>query len=211
MKKQLTMSLPNIGYRIRLARHRAHISREELADQCRVDAPTIAQWENDLARPSRHHMEMAGAALRTNVNWLLNDQAGRGPYSAWMNLPVPVYSHDYARPDIENAIRKRKGLIGYLRTNAFIGERGFGLRIDDASMVPELRQGDYVLIDPDVTPQPGDYVAAHNSGNHPVVIRKYRPGTPIRGRCADVQLKPLNEDWPVIVLNARSPESSLAP
>ncbi|WP_233626431.1 MULTISPECIES: S24 family peptidase [unclassified Delftia] len=73
----------------------------------------------------------------------------------------------------------------------------FFLQLDGDSMCPEFREGDRVLIDPAVTPQPGDYVAA-NSGKNETLFRKYRLlGHDDSGEEV-FELMPLNQDHPVM-------------
>ena len=64
-------------------------------------------------------------------------------------------------------------------------------------MVPEFVPGDIVIIDPDITPQPGDYVIAKNDDQE-ATFKKYRP----RGRNEKGQeyfeLVPLNPDYPTL-------------
>lgn len=74
------------------------------------------------------------------------------------------------------------------------GPNTFGLVIAGNSMEPEFRAGDVVFIDPDVQPNPGDYVVARNSEEE-ATFKKYRPrgmnehGVPV------FELIPLNEDY----------------
>ena len=62
-------------------------------------------------------------------------------------------------------------------------------------MTPEFQEGDTILIDPDVTPTPGDYVVAKNDDGE-ATFKKYRSrglnehGEPV------IELVPLNEDYP---------------
>ena len=77
--------------------------------------------------------------------------------------------------------------------------------IDGESMAPEFAPGDKILVDPDVTPRPGDYVVAKLDEEEKATFKKYRP----RGRDAAgeevVELRALNEDWPTLVIDARNP------
>ena len=64
-------------------------------------------------------------------------------------------------------------------------------------MLPEYRPGDRVIIDPNVTPQPGDCVVAKN-GDDEATFKKYRPrGIDAQGRLV-FELVPLNDDYPTI-------------
>lgn len=80
----------------------------------------------------------------------------------------------------------------------------FALEISGESMLPEFRPGDRVIIDPELSPMPGDYVVAKNDSEE-ATFKKYRP----RGRSADgtdvFELVPLNDDYPTI----RSDEHSM--
>ena len=70
----------------------------------------------------------------------------------------------------------------------------FALEIDGDSMLPEFRPGDRVIVDPEMTPNPGDFVVAKN-GREEATFKKYRP----RGIGADgnmiFELVPLNDDY----------------
>ena len=64
-------------------------------------------------------------------------------------------------------------------------------------MLPDFRPGDRVLIDPDVQPRPGDFVAARNTKQE-ATFKKYR----VRGINESGQevfeLVPLNDDYPTL-------------
>ena len=64
-------------------------------------------------------------------------------------------------------------------------------------MEPEFKEGDTIIIDPDIKPSPGDYVVARNADQE-ATFKKYRP----RGRNAQgidvIELVPLNEDYPIL-------------
>ena len=73
----------------------------------------------------------------------------------------------------------------------------FFLEIEGDSMLPDFRPGDRVLIDPDVQPRPGDFVAARNTKQE-ATFKKYR----VRGINESGQevfeLVPLNDDYPTL-------------
>lgn len=75
-----------------------------------------------------------------------------------------------------------------------VGPHTFALIIKGDSMEPEFRDGDTIIVDPDVSPGPGDYVVAKNSEEE-ATFKKYRP----RGRNEKgesyFELVPLNEDY----------------
>lgn len=78
-----------------------------------------------------------------------------------------------------------------------VSQWAFFLEIKGDSMLPEFRPGERVLIDPEVTPSPGDYVAAKNT-KQGATFKKYR----VRGINDSgheiFELVPLNPDYPVL-------------
>lgn len=83
----------------------------------------------------------------------------------------------------------------YLLTDQDLSEHAFALEIKGESMQPEFKQGDRVIIDPLVQPNPGDFVVAKN-GDDEATFKKYRPrGINERGDPV-FELVPLNEDYP---------------
>lgn len=73
----------------------------------------------------------------------------------------------------------------------------FFLEIKGDSMLPEFRPGERVLIDPEVAPNPGDFVAAKNSKRE-ATFKKYRVRGINESGNEIFELVPLNEDYPVL-------------
>lgn len=81
--------------------------------------------------------------------------------------------------------------------DADLSRWAFALEIEGESMLPEFRPGDRVIIDPEMAPRPGDFVAARN-GREEATFKKYRPrGRNDRGDEV-FELVPLNEDYPTL-------------
>lgn len=90
----------------------------------------------------------------------------------------------------------------WLMTDQRLSKRAFALEIKGLSMLPEFKPGDRVIIDPDVAPQPGDFVVAKN-GEDEATFKKYRPrGSDASGN-AIFELVPLNEDFESIRSDAQ--------
>lgn len=78
-----------------------------------------------------------------------------------------------------------------------LSANSFALEIQGESMAPEFKPGDKIIIDPEVSPKPGDYVIAQN-GDHEATFKKYRPrGYDSEGNVF-FELTPLNPDYPVM-------------
>ena len=83
-----------------------------------------------------------------------------------------------------------------------VSRTAFALRICGDSMYrpdspDSFRDGDVVIIDPEVAPRPGSFVAARN-GKEEATFKKYRPrGLNDRGQ-EYFELVPLNQDYPIM-------------
>lgn len=85
----------------------------------------------------------------------------------------------------------------YIVVQSQLGDHAFALKVRGDSMEPEFKEGDTIIIDPDITPSPGDYVVARN-GDQEATFKKFRPrGVNDHGQ-AVIELVPLNEDYPVL-------------
>lgn len=85
----------------------------------------------------------------------------------------------------------------WLVTDLELSDSAFALEIKGDSMLPDFKPGDRVIIDPDISPQPGDFVVAKN-GEDEATFKKYRPrGMNVIGNVV-FELVPLNEDYPTM-------------
>lgn len=81
----------------------------------------------------------------------------------------------------------------FIHTDSELSSYAFALQIEGRSMLPEFAEGDRVIIDPEVRPTSGDYVAARN-GIGGATFKKYRiRGTDGYGK-EIFELIPLNTD-----------------
>ncbi len=84
-----------------------------------------------------------------------------------------------------------------------VSAKAFALEIRGNSMEPEFREGDRVIVDPAVSPLPGDFVVAKLDDAHEATFKKYRPlGT---GKGAAIELIALNPDWPALRIDRQNP------
>jgi len=77
-----------------------------------------------------------------------------------------------------------------------ISDYAFALVLEGNSMEPDFRDGDKVVIDPELKPIPGDFVAAKCQGDHGT-FKKYRPRGVNDQGIEMFDLVPLNEDYPI--------------
>lgn len=81
----------------------------------------------------------------------------------------------------------------------------FALEIKGTSMLDRFHEGDRIAIDPSIEPLPGDFVVAKEKSSEEATFKQYRPrGSDGRGRPV-IELRPLNDSWPLITLDAKNP------
>lgn len=82
-------------------------------------------------------------------------------------------------------------------------DRAIGVVVEEEDMMDAIGPGDHVFLDPELEPQPGDYVLAKLDDEEKVVFRKYRPRQRDSGGVLIVELAPLNEDHPIYVIDSK--------
>lgn len=114
--------------------------------------------------------------------------------------PIPVISAIQAGRMREIADPYPSGAgfaVEYVDQGDAYSRWAFGLEIEGDSMLPEFREGDRVIIDPNLSPNPGDYVAARN-GKEEATFKKYRPRGIDKNGNDIFELCPLNPDYPTM-------------
>ena len=79
------------------------------------------------------------------------------------------------------------------------GENVYWVALEGDSMEPDFKSGELVLIDPDIQPNPADYVIALKAGEKKVTFKMWRPrGFDEKTGEEYSQLIPSNENYPII-------------
>jgi SOS-response transcriptional repressor LexA len=209
--------------RIALAIKRSGKKNKDIAEACGVSPGAVSQWVSGLTKNIRPEaLAKLAYATSTRMEWIAT---GEGPmelsiYDLSRTLPLLVSEDKKAWENVEstNPGIRHVPVIGYVQAGLWteatdpypmgsgsetisstenLGPTAFALRIKGDSNYPEYKEGEIVIIDPSVTPMPGDMVVAKN-GEDEATFKKYRPrGTDDSGR--DVfELVPLNSDYPTL-------------
>lgn len=193
------MNMQTIGDRIRARRKELRLTQKDLASRVGVSHVAISQWEKDETAPRGDNLLRLSDALGCAPSYLNSGDGSESNVApATVDFrTVPIISYVQAGYwTAERTIRSIEGDIEFLHTNMDLSDSAFTLIIKGDSMKPEFREGDAVVIDPEVTPLPGDFVVAKN-GEEEALFKKYRPRGVIDGQ--DVfELVPLNEDYPTM-------------
>jgi len=112
--------------------------------------------------------------------------------------PIPVISSVQAGAlrDMETPYPPGAG-YAYEYTDQDLSDWAFALDVEGLSMAPMFQPGDRIVVDPEMSPNPGDFVVARN-GSEQATFKKYRPrGIDSSGNMI-FELVPLNEDYPTL-------------
>ncbi|MMZ47307.1 putative HTH-type transcriptional regulator [compost metagenome] len=96
----------------------------------------------------------------------------------------------------DGGMRGDNGDFEYIFTDLPLSPSAFALKVKGDSMEPEFKEGDRIIVDPEVCPSPGDYVVAMNE-NDEVTFKKYRLRGTVNGQ-ESFELVPLNTDYPTL-------------
>jgi SOS-response transcriptional repressor LexA len=78
-----------------------------------------------------------------------------------------------------------------------ISNHAFALRVKGESMLPDFSEGDIIIVDPAVEPQPGRFVVAKN-GENEATFKQYRQRGHNEKGVMVVELVPMNSNYPTI-------------
>lgn len=190
----------DIAQWIKASREAAQLKQDELAEKLGKTRGNISAWENgrhepsysqilEIARLTKHAVPIPGMESAPHRNVTSADIGQR---------KIPLISSVQAGRMSEALEPFPVGAaFEYLLTDLKLSENAFALEIEGQSMEPDFKEGDRIIVDPALHPQPGDFVVAKN-GREEATFKKYRP----RGMGADGQevfeLVPLNDDYPTI-------------
>lgn len=181
----------------------------EIADIAGVSSSAVTQWKDGPTKSLKTApATKLAAATGFSAMWIATgvgpEKSGIAPFDVNVK-PAPPGMRAYPVISKVQAGRVKEIACPYEPGDGFAVEFGeddasewaFFLEIEGDSMLPDFRSGDRVLIDPDVSPRPGDYVAARNTKEE-ATFKKYR----VRGINESGQevfeLVPLNDDYPVM-------------
>lgn len=180
---------------VRAARKHAQLTQDGLAEKLEMSKGNVSGWENGRHKPSFDQMKRISAL----TGYPLPLGGGSNIEAAPMGgRRIPVISAIQAGMWAEIVDSYQPGdASDWLLTDIDLSDSAFALDIRGNSMEPEFKDGDRVIIDPEVTPQPGDFVAAKN-GEQEATFKKYRPrGMDAHGNII-FELVPLNDDYPTL-------------
>lgn len=204
-----------LSERIKLAMDQAGMSQVDLARACGVKPPSVHGWLSGKSKYLRgENLLQAARALGVRQDWLAsgtgpmrsNDAGSDASETFDENvLPAPIGLRQVpvissvqagALRDMESPYPAGAG-YAMEYTDQNLSRWAFALDVDGLSMAPQFQPGDRIIVDPELAPNPGDFVVARN-GSEQATFKKYRPrGIDANGEMI-FELVPLNEDYPTL-------------
>lgn len=188
--------------KIKRLRSERRLTQQNVADALGISRVAVSKWESgdtkDLKRDNLVGLsKLFGVTLAELLDVDQKDEVqivhGIKVYPDRRGYPIISAVQAGMWRDIVDSF-PRGGADEYIMANNSYGKHTFALRITGNSMEPEFKEGDVVVIDPDVRPNAGDYVVARNH-EEAATFKKYRPRG-INESGQDVfELVPLNEDY----------------
>lgn len=86
----------------------------------------------------------------------------------------------------------------YLTVEGDYGDNAYIVIIEGRSMEPDFYAGEMVIVDPDLQPNPSDFVIALSHNDKKTTFKKYRPKGFDEHGAEYYQLIPSNPDYPII-------------
>lgn len=192
--------------RLTAALQARNVTISQLASGMGVSYQAVKRVIDGLSKAfSAANNAKAAAYLKINPDWLATGQGNMDMLFDANVKPIPMGVRAYPVISTVQAGLLKEIDVLYEPGDGFDVEYGdndaskwsFFLEIEGDSMLPDFRPGDRVLIDPEVTPRPGDFVAARNTRQE-ATFKKYR----VRGLDASgnevFELVPLNDDYPTL-------------
>lgn len=192
--------------RLKLALRQSGYTTQMLADALGISYQAAKKALDGKTKAfTASNNQKAANLLGVSAEWLATGESGQfvldksNVSSAQMGtkqIPLISYVHAGHWAGAVDAFQPNDA-HEWLITDLELSDSAFALEIKGDSMLPEFKPGDRVIIDPDITPQPGDFVVAKN-GEDEATFKKYRPrGMDASGNVV-FELVPLNEDYPTM-------------
>lgn len=187
----------SLGNRIRTLRKDRRLTQKQLGKAVGVSDVTVGYWEKDLNTPGGKSLTNLASYLGVSESYLLygkEDDSNVSPaFVGGMRIPIISYVQA-GNWTTGSEAKSLEGTTEFILTTGNFSRSTFALKIKGKSMEPEFVEGDLIIVDPDLSPMPGDYVVASN-GHHEATFKKYRS----RGVSTDgnevFDLVPLNDDF----------------
>lgn len=164
------MTNQTLGDRIRNRRKELKLTQKDLSLAIKgVSNVAISQWESNTTKPNAENILDLATILQCDIPWLLR---GEGKTEMISNAKFVQVTKSFYYPllsTVQAGTFTEINLLNHIdgdeqfdliSSQVKAGDQAFFLVIEGDSMTPRFHEGDMVLIDPDLEPKPGKFVAA---------------------------------------------------
>lgn len=179
---------------IREKRRLLGLSEQQFADAVGVSRGAVQQWEKpDGTAPKRANQPRVAELLGISVAELVSGDS-RMSMGLDVRAEIPLISEvEAGNYTVIDNFKPRAG-FELVPVTVPVQRHTFALRVHGDSMVgstgDSFPEGSILVVEPELTAEPGDYVIALNSKNQTTFKQLVKDG-------ADYYLKPLNTRYPV--------------
>jgi len=195
-----------IGHRIREERTAKGLTRKalsELTDNLKISR--INNYERGERTPGPEEIKQLAKALEVAPAFLMclsDDRQGRLNKTPGLGALIPVLDYNQACDPVTSILEMKNEenseKLNFIPVSpdlaGRLGKNAFALYVKDDSMAPEFRLNDILIVDPEIIPNPGDFVLAQLDGDNEVLIRKYKQIS-VSKVDKEFELIALNENW----------------
>lgn len=179
---------------IREKRRQLGLSEQQFADAVGVSRGAVQQWEKpEGTAPKRANQPRVAEVLGISVAELMSGDS-RMSMGFDVRDEVPLISEVEAGNYTVIDNFKPKGSFETVPVTVPVKRHTFALRVHGDSMVAStgdsFPEGSILVVEPELTAEPGDYVIVLNSKNQTTFKQLVKDG-------ADYYLKPLNTRYPI--------------
>lgn len=169
-----------------------------IADKLGLTAKAVSKWFNAETMPSPSHIYKLSEFLNVSKEWLSYGDKNASFENIKLRRAYPLLSPIQA--GMWRGINMLSSEEGYemIPSATLASQDAFYLRIEGKSMEPKFFHGDLVLIDPQLAPTPGRFVAAIN-GDNEATFKQYKElGVLSKNGIPHFELIPLNPLFPTL-------------
>jgi len=185
----------NIGEFIKKKRQEKNLSLRELAKKANMSHTYIARLEQNKLRPTFEKLQIILEALNVSIKEFLGIDRSMPLEKEERLIPIISWVQAGSWHEVWDAFLP--GQADEWISTDLVGENMFALIVKGDSMEPEFREGDIIIVNPNIEPKPGDFVIVKDEDNEEATFKQLK-------RFGDlIVLHPLNPKYPDIELTPR--------
>ncbi|HAT6348758.1 TPA: helix-turn-helix domain-containing protein [Legionella pneumophila] len=190
-----------IGKRILEARKAKGLTLKALGELAGgLKQTRLTNWEQGVRTPGPEEIKSLAQALDVSPAYLmcLSDEKQFNETKSPSQL-IPLLGYQQACGAKSHTGAETSGDKVFISVSTVLlpqlSPKSFALKITDDSMMPEIRVNDVLVIDPEISVNPGDYVAVKIGCKMEVIICQYKK---LSYTSTEFELLTLNDNWPNI-------------